>query len=311
MLDYKLNNINILNNSININLKDNYGNVNIGDSSASQQAILGNNFLDWFDEFIENLMGAKGGPYLGNLGSPVVANPDLIECLTKYQALKSSKFLSHNVNIVDNDQVSKKDRPINSQIGDAWNSTIVKNDLKKESVDFKSRDGIKQSVDDPSYVANGFVSHNSADSVQIFKQRGFASDRISVDTTPEPYDMLKSAIYEQRISMYNYEPLYQELIELQEDLSGGRRKIDHPPKGKKDLSDCLAATVFTLSKQKLSEPLPIMKGMSYAPDAWMEEQRQLVSSGPSQPSRGTTFLPPIMGGGMGMDDDPWKSPWRP
>ena len=77
-------------------------------------------------------MGAKGGPYLGNLGSPVVANPDLIECLAKYQELKVSKFLSHNVNIVDNDQVSKKDRPINSQIGDAWNSTTVKNDLKKE-----------------------------------------------------------------------------------------------------------------------------------------------------------------------------------
>ncbi len=153
MMDYKLNNINVLDKSININLKDNFGNVNIGDSTANQQAILGNNFLDWFDEFVQNLLGSSGGPYLGNLGQPVVANPDFIGCLIKYQTLKSPKFLSHNVNIVDNGQVSKKDRPIDSQIGDSWKSTTVNNNLSKGPVDFKSKDGIKQDVDDPSYVA--------------------------------------------------------------------------------------------------------------------------------------------------------------
>ena len=49
IIDYKLNNINILDKSININLKDNFGNLNLGDTTANQQAILGNNFLDWFD----------------------------------------------------------------------------------------------------------------------------------------------------------------------------------------------------------------------------------------------------------------------
>ena len=67
-LDYKYNNINITEGSINLNIKDNNGLVNIGDSTAAQQAILGNHFLDWFDEFVDNLMGAKSGPYLGNLG---------------------------------------------------------------------------------------------------------------------------------------------------------------------------------------------------------------------------------------------------
>jgi hypothetical protein len=153
MIDYKLNNINVLDKSININLKDNYGSLNLGDAAASQQAILGNNWLDWFDEFVQNLLGTNGGPFLGNLGEPVVANPDFIECLNKYQALKNPKFLSHNVNIVDNNQVSKKDRPINSQIGDAWKSTTLNNNLSKEPVDFQSKDGIKPDVDDPTYVA--------------------------------------------------------------------------------------------------------------------------------------------------------------
>lgn len=153
MMDYKLNNINIVNNSINVNLKDNYGNLNLGDATANQQAILGTNFLNWFDEFVENLLGSQGGPYLGNLGEPVVANPDFIAVLNKYQAMKDPNFLSHNVNIVDNGQISKKDRPINSQIGDGWKSTTLSNNITAEPVDFNSKDGIKQEVDDPSYVA--------------------------------------------------------------------------------------------------------------------------------------------------------------
>jgi hypothetical protein len=46
MIDYKLNNINIVDKSINVNLKDNFATLNLGDASSSQQAILGNNFLD-------------------------------------------------------------------------------------------------------------------------------------------------------------------------------------------------------------------------------------------------------------------------
>ena len=44
-MDYKFNNVNIKNNGINLNLKDNEGLVNIGDSTANQQAILGNQCL--------------------------------------------------------------------------------------------------------------------------------------------------------------------------------------------------------------------------------------------------------------------------
>jgi hypothetical protein len=146
--DYKYNNINIKDQEINLNLKDNFSKVNIGTAIASQRAILGDHFLNWFDTFVENLLGAKSGPYLGNLGAPVVANPEMINCLLQYKALKEPKFLSHHINLVDNESVEKLDRVCNAQIGDRWKSTVRKNDLvAKEPVKYKPVSG--QSTDTP------------------------------------------------------------------------------------------------------------------------------------------------------------------
>jgi hypothetical protein len=154
-LDHKYNNINITEGSVNINLKDNNGLVNIGDATAAQQAILGNHWMDWFDEFVDNLLGTYAGPFLGNMGSPVVPNPSFIEVLQKYKALRDPVFLSHHVNIVDNDKVSTvrtTKREDNSQVGDTWKSTIRKNDVTIKTADnFKPVDGPKQPYD-PTYV---------------------------------------------------------------------------------------------------------------------------------------------------------------
>lgn len=151
-LDYKYNNVNITENTIDFNLKDNNRHVNIGDATAGQQAILGNHWMDWFDEFVDNLMGNNGGPYLGNLGAPVVTNPAMIQVLMKYKAKRDPVFLSHHVNIVDNNKVStvrNTNREDNSQLGDAWNSTKVENNLtKKTNEDFKPVEGPKKEYDD-------------------------------------------------------------------------------------------------------------------------------------------------------------------
>jgi hypothetical protein len=146
-IDHKYNNINITENTIDFNLKDNNRHVNIGDATAGQQAILGNHWMDWFDEFVDNLMGNNGGPYLGNLGAPVVTNPAMIQVLMKYKQLRDPVFLSHHVNIVDNNKVStvrNTHREDNPQLGDAWNSTKVENNLtKKTDENFKPVDGTK------------------------------------------------------------------------------------------------------------------------------------------------------------------------
>lgn len=142
-MDYKMNNINITGDDIDLNLKDNHGRVNIGTSSAKQEAILGTNFLTgWFDELVDNLLGANGGPFLGNLGAPVIPHPQLIQHLIKYKVKKDPDFLSNNVWLVDNGYVDLINRKFDDNIkGDQWKSTIVENELTlvRES-DFSPKD---------------------------------------------------------------------------------------------------------------------------------------------------------------------------
>lgn len=166
-IDHKFNMINIKDTSINLNLKDNMASLNLGCDVAQQRAILGDHFLTWFDEFVQNLLG---GPYLGNLGAPVVANPAFIQLLLKYQALKEPKFLSHHVNIVDNEAVNKLDRVADGQIGDNIKTTKkqkqkqIKDLTQREPIKYKPVDG--QSTDipqganlTPSANANGTVEN--------------------------------------------------------------------------------------------------------------------------------------------------------
>lgn len=164
--------------------------------------------------------------------------------------------------------------------------------------------------------AHGFMitsvtldSFQSTDSIQLFAAKGYKSSVISVDTTPVPYDMLKTALYENRIRMYPYAPLQEELTFLQEDYSRGKRKIDHPPHKSKDISDALAAVTYTLSQQKLVEPLPILRSLPYSGDVWMEEQKQALLAGNTLAGGNTNLLPPFLLGSGGDDDD--GSPWRP
>lgn len=141
-IDHKYNNINITENSVDINLKDNNRTLNLGDSSATQQAILGNHFMQWFDEFVDNLLGAKAGPYFGNLGAPVIPAPEMANVLLKYKALRNTDFLSEHVNIVDNNKIKtvlNSDREDLAQYGDTWASTVEDNEttMLNEDEDFK------------------------------------------------------------------------------------------------------------------------------------------------------------------------------
>jgi hypothetical protein len=141
-LDHKFNVINIKENSIDVNLKDNFGKINLGTANSTQRTILGDNFLNWFDDFVQILMGSKGGPFLGNLGAPVVATPALLGSLQLYQQLKDPKFLSKNVYAVDNENVAKLDRISEGQKGDTWVSTVKDNEVtSKEPVPYTSTAG--------------------------------------------------------------------------------------------------------------------------------------------------------------------------
>lgn len=155
MIDHKMQQINLKEDSINLNLKDNNSLLHLGSSDADQEALLGTHFIEWLDTLIASLRGDNGGPYFGNMGSPVVAAPDLLQVLAKYEAIKVPKFLSQRVFIVDNNQVNLIDRPKEAQTGDKWKSTVTNNTTTvTNKVDFSSSPGITQQISNTEPAAN-------------------------------------------------------------------------------------------------------------------------------------------------------------
>jgi len=131
VVDHKYNKINIKEEGINLELKDNFSKANIGSKTANQQAILGNHFLDWMEEFLIILQSVNGPAFLDSNGAPIVPSPEIYRSILKFISLKNPKFLSHHVNLVDNNSVDTWNGPLSksqirvdtSQIGDAWKST--------------------------------------------------------------------------------------------------------------------------------------------------------------------------------------------
>jgi intein/homing endonuclease len=104
-----------------------------------------------------------------------------------------------------------------------------------------------QVAEDPSYVANGFVSHNSIESLQQLRLKGYQTEIISVDAKMDPYEMLKGTLYEGRVSIYDYPVLINEMKNLE--LDWARRKVDHPIHGTKDVADALCGLVYSLTQK--------------------------------------------------------------
>lgn len=86
----------------------------------------------------------------------------------------------------------------------------------------------------------------SAMLLQELSEVGFNTGYLSVDRTPDAYNSLASFLYENRINIYDYQKFYDELFNLIN--YPAKRKIDHPPKGSKDVSDAVAGVVHNIVK---------------------------------------------------------------
>ena len=115
---------------------------------------------------------------------------------------------------------------------------------------------------------------NSADTLQQLARKGLTTERISVDKPMDAYDILKQALYENRLSFYDYRPLLDELKWIQKDNI--RNKVDHPAGKSKDVADALAGIVFTLTTMYHGAPMGVYKGLSQHSDPQQEEQRDIV-----------------------------------
>lgn len=123
-IDHVFSNINITKNgNINVNLRDNSTKLNLGSPDADQQVVLGTDFMDWMDKFIEALTNS---PYF-NGGGPVVVNPILAEALIDYKIKRLDKFLSSHVRVPTNRTIKEQTRDSLDQKGDNWSTTVKKN----------------------------------------------------------------------------------------------------------------------------------------------------------------------------------------
>ena len=112
------------------------------------------------------------------------------------------------------------------------------------------------------YPISGFSTdqYQSAEMLQQMRARGVTSDLISVDRTVEPYEKLKSALYEDRLRYYGYKPFVDEVLALEYDRVRG--KVDHPRGGSKDVADSVAGVIEGLTRSAWNAPLGFTVGAS-------------------------------------------------
>lgn len=94
-----------------------------------------------------------------------------------------------------------------------------------------------------------YDQYQSASSIQAFQRMGIESDKLSVDKSMEPYDTMKEAILEDRLILYEYEPFVEEAVRLEKNEQ--KNKVDHPPKGSKDVTDAVAGVCYHCTLEKM------------------------------------------------------------
>lgn len=130
-------------------------------------------------------------------------------------------------------------------------------------------------------------SYQAVDTMQTLKAKGYDAEILSIDRKTDPYDTLKSALYENRVLYYECPALMKELRELERD--NVKKKIDHPVNGSKDLADALAGVVFTLSQRPASkDPLPFITGSGAVSDPLLLQHANVTHD---------DVLPPLFGSG--------------
>lgn len=88
----------------------------------------------------------------------------------------------------------------------------------------------------------------STDTLQILRQKGFMTGIQSMDTDTIAYDVLKTAMADGRVGAPRDPHALKELISLEKDTV--KNKVDHPPKGSKDVADAMAGVAFGLTMRR-------------------------------------------------------------
>lgn len=91
-------------------------------------------------------------------------------------------------------------------------------------------------------------TYQSKDSLQILAKQGFIVGTQSMDTDTVAYDVSKQALYDGRVLAPESAKAKLEWARLERDPK--TKKIDHPPKGSKDVSDSMAGVIYGLTMRR-------------------------------------------------------------
>jgi hypothetical protein len=99
-------------------------------------------------------------------------------------------------------------------------------------------------------VAVSADTFQSVDMLQELGRQGFRVFSVSVDRSIDPYQMFKDAIADGLIELPRHSVLHREAIDVQIDYAKG--KVDHTPRGSKDVLDAVVGVVWSLSNDRIT-----------------------------------------------------------
>lgn len=111
------------------------------------------------------------------------------------------------------------------------------------------------------FFKGSYDGWQSVDSIQLLAAKGIEMEMLSVDRDLQPHDTLHEAVNEGRARWGVSKTLARELKTLE--LIKGR-KVDHPPKGSKDVADAAAGVAFHLRSEAPSVPQSVLIGRTGA-----------------------------------------------
>jgi hypothetical protein len=95
-----------------------------------------------------------------------------------------------------------------------------------------------------------FDGFDSRETIQVLRNSGMRAGTVSMDRDVTPYHTLRDALYEDRLDIQpDIDLLLTELRTIE--YYKEKNKIDHPPNGTKDVSDCVAGAIASAMKSRV------------------------------------------------------------